>query len=100
MFMKIAQKKSWEAVLAGVKNEMAIPPMAESARHTISQQRWGSDQPVRSNLNALPEISFDLDGVVARNESFTPGGTIFSQGDIAEALMYIQAGRVKLSVAS
>ena len=33
-------------------------------------------------------------------KSFAPGGTIFSQGDIAETLMYIQAGRVKLSVAS
>ena len=28
------------------------------------------------------------------------GGAIFIQGDIAETLMYIQKGRVKLSVAS
>jgi CRP/FNR family cyclic AMP-dependent transcriptional regulator len=55
---------------------------------------------MRSNLVALPKISFDLDGVVTLNESFAPGGTIFSQGDIAKTLMYIQAGRVKLSVAS
>jgi CRP/FNR family transcriptional regulator, cyclic AMP receptor protein len=100
MLAKSAHKKFWEAVLAGVKNEMAVPRMAESARHTISQQKWGANQPMRSNIEALPKISFDLDGVVALNESFAPGGTIFSQGDIAKTLMYVQAGRVKLSVAS
>jgi CRP/FNR family transcriptional regulator, cyclic AMP receptor protein len=41
-----------------------------------------------------------LSGVVTLNESFAPGGTIFSQGDAAETLMYIRAGRVKLSVAA
>jgi CRP/FNR family cyclic AMP-dependent transcriptional regulator len=55
---------------------------------------------MRSNIEALPKISFDLGGVVTRNESFAAGGTIFSQGDIAETLMYIQKGRVKISVAS
>ncbi|MGC1485388.1 MAG: hypothetical protein WA789_16465, partial [Candidatus Acidiferrum sp.] len=55
---------------------------------------------MRSNLEAPPKISFDLSGVVTLHESFAPGGTIFSQGDVAETLMYIQAGRVKLSVAS
>jgi CRP/FNR family transcriptional regulator, cyclic AMP receptor protein len=78
---------------------MAAPSMAESARHTISQQKWGANQPV-SSIEALPKISFDLDRVVTLSESFAPGGTIFSQGDIAETLMYVQAGRVKLSVAS
>ena len=100
MLTKSAEKKFWEAVLAGVRNEMAGPRMAESARHTIFQHKWRSNQPMRSNLVALPKISFDLDGVVTLNESFAPGGTIFSQGDIAKTLMYIQAGRVKLSVAS
>jgi len=74
--------------------------MAESARHTIFQQKWESDQPMRSNMEALPKISFDLGGVVTLNERFAAGGTIFSQGDIGETLMYVQAGRVKLSVAS
>src|SRR6202171_1323114 len=55
---------------------------------------------MKSNIKALPKISFDLDGLVALNKSFAPGGTIFSEGDIAETLMYIQTGRVKLSVAS
>jgi CRP/FNR family transcriptional regulator, cyclic AMP receptor protein len=100
MLTKSTQRESWEAVLAGVKDEMAVPRMAESTRHTISQQKWGSNQPMRSNLEALPKISFDLDGVVTLNESFAAGGTIFSQGDIADTLMYVQAGRVKLSVAS
>jgi CRP/FNR family transcriptional regulator, cyclic AMP receptor protein len=100
MLTKNAQKKSWEAVLAGVKNEMAIPPTAESARHTISRQRSESNQPMTSNIEALPKISFEFGGMVTLNESFAPGATIFSQGDIAETLMYIQAGRVKVSVAS
>ena len=55
---------------------------------------------MRSNIKALPKISFDLDGLVALNKSFAPGGTVFSEGDIAETLMYIQTGRVKLSVVS
>jgi CRP/FNR family cyclic AMP-dependent transcriptional regulator len=55
---------------------------------------------MRSKLEALPAISFDLDGLIALNRSFAPGGTIFSVGDIAETLMYIQTGRVKVSVAS
>src|SRR5712664_1870928 len=99
MLTKSAQKNSWEAMLAGVKNEMAIPRMAQSARHAISQQNRRPNQPVKSNIEAPPAISFDLAGVVTLNESFATGGTIFSQGDIAETLMYIQRGRVKLSVA-
>jgi CRP-like cAMP-binding protein len=55
---------------------------------------------MRSNIKALPKISIDLDGLVALNKSFAPGGTVFSEGDIAETLMYIQTGRVKLSVVS
>src|SRR5580704_15254842 len=87
-------------MLAGVKNEMAIPPMAESAHHTISQQNRRSNHPVRSKIEAPPAIAFDLAGVAALNERFATGRTIFRQGDIAETLMYIQRGRVKLSVAS
>jgi CRP/FNR family cyclic AMP-dependent transcriptional regulator len=40
-----------------------------------------------------------LDGVVTRFEKFAGRAAIFSQGDIAETVMYIQSGRVKLSVA-
>jgi len=55
---------------------------------------------MKSNIEALPKISFDLGGVVTLNESFATAGTIFTQGDIAETLMYVQKGRVKLSVTS
>ena len=55
---------------------------------------------MKSNIEALPKISFDLGRVVTLNRNFATGETIFSQGDTAETLMYIQKGRVKLSVAS
>jgi len=55
---------------------------------------------MKSNIEALPKISFDLGGVATLNKSFAIGETIFSQNDTAETLMYIQKGRVKLSVAS
>jgi len=69
-------------------------------RHAIFQQNRRLNQPLRSNIEAPPKISFDLGGVVTLIESFATEGTIFSQGDTAETLMYIQRGRVKLSVAS
>jgi CRP/FNR family cyclic AMP-dependent transcriptional regulator len=55
---------------------------------------------MRSKRKTLPSILFDLAGVATTNERFLSGGTIFSQGDVAETVMYIQSGRVKLSVAS
>jgi CRP/FNR family transcriptional regulator, cyclic AMP receptor protein len=55
---------------------------------------------MRSKLKALPKISFDLDGLVARDKSFATGATIFSQGEAAATLMFIKRGRVKLSVVS
>ncbi|MGB7435659.1 MAG: Crp/Fnr family transcriptional regulator [Candidatus Acidiferrum sp.] len=55
---------------------------------------------MRPSIEALPKISFDLGGLATLNEGFATGGTIFSQGDIADTLMYIQKGRVKLSVTS
>jgi CRP-like cAMP-binding protein len=55
---------------------------------------------MKSNIEALPKISFDLGGVATLKKSFATGETIFSQGDTAETLMYIQKGRVKLSVVS
>jgi Cyclic nucleotide-binding domain len=101
MLTKSAQKKSWEATLARVKNEMAIPPMAKSARHALSRQKWGNNQPMRSNKeDPPPRISFNFAGLVTLNERFATGESIFSEGDTAETLMYIQSGRVKLSVAS
>jgi CRP/FNR family cyclic AMP-dependent transcriptional regulator len=98
--MQTEQEEFQEASLSNVRKEMAKPRMAQSARHTICQQNRRLNQPVRSNIEALPKISFDLGGVVTLNESFAAGGTIFSQGDIAETLMYIQKGHVKLSAVS
>jgi CRP/FNR family cyclic AMP-dependent transcriptional regulator len=80
--------------------EMALPRMAQSARHAISQQNRKASQPMSSNIEALPKILFDFGGLVSLNESFATEEAIFSRGDIAETLMYIQRGRVKLSVAS
>jgi CRP/FNR family transcriptional regulator, cyclic AMP receptor protein len=55
---------------------------------------------MKSNIEALPKISFDLGRVFRLNKSFATEETIFSEGDTAGTLMYIQKGRVKLSVAS
>jgi CRP/FNR family cyclic AMP-dependent transcriptional regulator len=98
--MQTEQEVFHETTLSDVKKEMTMPRMAQSARHAISQQHRRPNQPMRSKIEAPPKISFDLAGVVTLNESFAPGGTIFSQGDLAETLMYIKRGRVKLSVAS
>jgi len=98
--MNTEQKRFQTASLFDVKKEMAMPRMAESARLAISRQNRRSNQPMGSNLEALPKISFDFAGVATLNESFATGETIFSQDDIAETLMYIQRGRVKLSAIS
>ncbi|HMD07510.1 MAG TPA: cyclic nucleotide-binding domain-containing protein [Candidatus Acidoferrum sp.] len=55
---------------------------------------------MRSNIDAPPRISFNFAGVVALNESFATGETIFSEGDTAKTLMYIRRGFVKLSAIS
>ena len=95
--MKNPRKRFWETILANVKIEMAILPTPESVRHAISLQNRRPNQLMSSNIEAPPKISFDLSGVVTLNQSFATAGTIFSQGEIAETLMYIQKGRVKLS---
>ena len=51
-------------------------------------------------MKTPPKISFDLSRVVTGNASFRTGEVIFSQGDFAGTLMYIQSGGVKLSLAS
>ena len=74
--------------------------MAESVLHAKSQQNRRLNQPMRFNKERPPATLSDLAGVVTRFEKFARRGTIFSQGDIAETVMYIQRGRVKLSAAS
>jgi len=97
--MQTEQEEFREVSLADVKKETAMPRMAQSARLAVSQQNRRPNH-VKFNLEAPPKISFDLAGVFTINESVAAGGTIFSQGDTAETLMYIQRGRVKLSVTS
>ena len=98
--MQSEQEEFQEANLGHLKKEMAMTRMAQSAVRAISQLNWKPNQPMKSNEGALPKISFDLGGVVTLNKSFATGETIFSQGDTAETLIYIQKVRVKLSVAS
>jgi len=98
--VQIEQDEFQEARLRDVKKEVAVPRMAQSARHAISQQNRRPTQPMRFSIEAPPKISFDLAGVITTNESVAAGSTIFSQGDIAGTLMYIHRGRVKLSVTS
>lgn len=98
--MQIEQDEFQEARLGDVKKEMAMPRMAQSVQHVTSQEDRRPTQPMRFNIDAPPKISFDLVGVVTISESFATRETIFSQGDIAETLMYIQRGCVKLSVTS
>jgi CRP/FNR family cyclic AMP-dependent transcriptional regulator len=98
--MQTEREELREAALADVKKEMAMPPMAQSARHAISHQNRRSNQPMSPSIKAPPKISFDLAGVVTLDKNFATGRTIFSQGDIAKTVMHIQSGRVKLSVTS
>ena len=95
--MKTGQEEFQKASLNDAKNEMAMPRMVQSTRHAISGQNRKLNQRMRSSLEVLPKISFDLGGVVTRKESFATGETIFAQDDFAVTLMYIQSGRVKLS---
>jgi len=98
--MRTAQEEFQEASLSDVKNEMAMPRLAQSVRQAISHQNRRPNQRMTSSIETPPKISFDLGGVVSLNESFATGETIFFQGDFAGTLMYIQRGRVKLSVGS
>jgi CRP/FNR family transcriptional regulator, cyclic AMP receptor protein len=82
------QEGNGDSANVGIRTACKIP--AESEAH----------QPMRFNKECPPATLSDLAGVVARFEKFASTGTIFSQGDIAETVMYIQRGRVKLSVAS
>ena len=98
--MKTEQEEFPEASLSDVKKEMAMPRLAQSVRQAVSQRNRKPNQRMRASMEALPKISFDLAGVVTRKASFRAGQTIFSQGASAETFMYIQSGRVKLSMAS
>jgi CRP-like cAMP-binding protein len=73
--------------------------MVESVLHAKSQQNRRLNEPMRFNKERPPATLSDLAGVVTNFEKFASRATIFSQGDIAETVMHILKGRVKLSVA-
>jgi|ERR1700730_5175894 len=98
--MKTAQDEFHEPTLANIKKEMAKPRMARSVQRAIARQDRKANRRTSPSIGAPPKISFDLSGVVTLDQNFGTGETIFSQGDVAETLMYIQSGCVKLSVAS
>jgi CRP/FNR family transcriptional regulator, cyclic AMP receptor protein len=80
---------------------MAASPQGGVVLFMRFPNRWKADhQPMRSNVQTPPESSFDFSGVVTLNGSFATGGIIFAPRDVADTLMYIQTGRVKLSVLS
>jgi CRP/FNR family transcriptional regulator, cyclic AMP receptor protein len=47
-----------------------------------------------------PEAFLNSPGVARRVADYAPGAVIFAQGDAANAVLYLQNGRVKLSVVS
>lgn len=49
---------------------------------------------------AAPEDSIDWTGATLRRAEFAPGDVIFSQGDPADSVMYVDEGHVRLSVLS
>ena len=86
--------------LDDIKKEMAKPRITRSVQRAMARQNRKPIRRTSFRIEAPPKISFDFSKVAARDERFGPGEAIFSQGDVAETLMYIQSGRVKLSVAS
>jgi CRP/FNR family cyclic AMP-dependent transcriptional regulator len=94
------QEELRELSLSDARKEMAIPRMAQSARAAIGQQNRRLNHPMASRKERSCATLSDLGGVVTRIEKFATRETIFSQGDIAETVMYIQRGRVEFAVAS
>jgi CRP/FNR family transcriptional regulator, cyclic AMP receptor protein len=73
--------------------------MAQFALAAIGQQP-GAQSPMASRKERSHAPLSDLGRVVTRIAKFATRETIFSQGDIAETVMYIQSGRVEFAVAS
>lgn len=98
--MLTEQEQLYVARLNEVKQEMAIPPMAKSAQHALRPQNRRVNQAVSSKKERSYVTLSDLGGVVTAIQKFAIRGIIYSQGDSAKTVMYIQKGRVELSVAS
>lgn len=98
--MWIDQVKPPDASLAEVSSEMAIPRKAQSVRHAISRQNQRLNPPMRSKEESSYTTLSHLGSVATTTRKFATQETIYSQGEIAETVLYIQKGSVKLSVAS
>jgi CRP/FNR family cyclic AMP-dependent transcriptional regulator len=94
------QEELLEASLAEVRKEMAIPRMVRSVRHVMSRLNRRLNQPMRVKKERSYATLSDLGGVETRLEKFATREAVYSQGDIAKTVMYIQKGRVEFSVAS
>jgi len=98
--MLTEQEEFQDASLGEVRNEMAIPRMAQSVRHAISRQNRRLNPPMQSKKESSYAILSDLGSVVTTTRKFATRETIYSQGQIEETVLYVQKGRVELSVAS
>ncbi|MFI5070338.1 MAG: Crp/Fnr family transcriptional regulator [Terriglobales bacterium] len=96
----LPEQKESQAILSDVTKEMAIPQMAQSVLRALAKQKRRLNQSMTATkANAYATLS-DLGGVVTRIEKFSARGNIYSQGDSARTIMYIQRGRVEFSVAA
>ena len=100
MLMLTEREALQEVCLTDAGKEMAIPPVAQSARAAVVQQNGRLDHPNASKKERSYATLSDLGKVVTRIKRFATREIIFSQGDIAETVMYIQRGRVEFAVAS
>ncbi len=98
--MLTERKELQEGSLSDARKEMAIPRMVESARAATGHQNRRLNRSMASQTERSYTTLSDLGKVVTRIEEFATRETIFSQGDIAETVLYIQKGRVEFAVAS
>jgi CRP/FNR family cyclic AMP-dependent transcriptional regulator len=89
-----------EVYLSDARTEMVIPGMTQSASAAIGQQNGMLNRRLASRKERSYATLSDLGKVVTRIEKFAIREIIFSPGDIAETVMYIQRGRVEIAVAS
>lgn len=94
------RKELQEICLSNARKETATPRMAPSARAAVGQENPRLNGLLASKREPSYATLSDLGNVVTRIEKFATRDIIFSQGDIAETVMYIQRGRVEFAVAS
>ena len=76
---------------------------AESRRRLVASSRFGRAETMRKAKQAStakPTGVIDWTGVRTRRASYEAGTTIFTQGDPATSVLYLEEGTVRLSVLS